>query len=353
MSIINPGLPHPQGGSGMQTAIGTASLVAPGNNANIAHRQHGILPSYMGRSADEARYCPNGLDTLEAGYIWLARVSGIREAGQAIINVSQGSIGAIRRRYPIVFKHPIAFIIQQTVDSLGQAYVPNAPLTTHDLRPFDGLWSVAMPDRVNLHVIGDVDVLLYEKICYFSNYYAVDEFRAYCRARGLKNGDLANFINMVRGLEGEHAIKNNTIAAREKLSRHTGARPNVNLQDLTVQHWNLPKHGNMGSVVVQDYSLLGIQVGVLRQPVGPYQEGPLTQLLKWCVANNRCNAKLSDVQKLLVEAGISPRVNAPYFVDPDAMMVQELLGEAAAYGKRIKSTFPPPVPQRNSRRGRT
>lgn len=265
--------------------------------------------------------CPDNIVNLEEAWRWLAEYENRRGPlfeFSATKTWRGTGIHCVSRK----IKQPIAGLMAITLADKSED--ATSYLVNQNGREFCAFKSVATPVNVDITLLKDVEITLFELMVYFPNHYKWRKYADRVVRSGMSAADITNFINMTRSLGGE-AIKNKSTINDHMYfeTEAAGGRKRVRIQrseeEMTTSHtvdgwgydvWEL-----------SDYPLLGLAHGLQTLPVGP-DAGPLTACIAWCRKNGRYHHMLSEVSELLKEIGIEPLIEPAEDGCPD----KEVLG---------------------------
>lgn len=282
-------LPWAENGS-----LDTASFLSPLGPPGVDNAIVSLSPPIA-----DAWDCPDNIVDLEDAIRWLG------ENEQRAKEKFEPTIGKTWRGTKIrltarKIKQPIASLIAFTLADKSN-YLMNQ--NRRDFCPFK---SMATPVHVDIKLLKDIEITLFEFLCYFPSHFRWRKGADRLVRSGLSASDITNLINMVRCLDGDSALSRaNIFDPLWNEYESSGNRKKVRIvrdehettTNYTTEDWTYTASD------VTDYPILGLAHGLKDLPVGP-DAGPLTALIRWCRENERYTAMLGDVPELLQEANI-------------------------------------------------
>ncbi|KAL5114864.1 hypothetical protein ACEQ8H_007241 [Pleosporales sp. CAS-2024a] len=288
----------------------------------------------------EARDCPDGIVDMTDAWRWLTE----KESDPtSIFTPSPGKswrgtgVYLTTRRY----KEPIPSIMGLAMANVTTACSPNTPvappyLINQNGRMFCPWRSVATPVQANITLLKDVEITLVELLSYFPSHYLWRKCADRLVGAGLTSGQMANFINWTRLLQGDatrssesinYQIGSEPASPGSSRKRVKIVRP-PHMATYTTEGWEYT------ASQLADYPLLGLTYGLKHVPQGA-DAGPLTAAIKWVREQGRFQTMLSQVPALLEEAGIQPLIEPGKEGDPDKEVIARFEDVLKADRKRV------------------
>jgi len=304
------------------TASPTLPTASGSGHQSITGHELLRVTSATGNVRPDVWDCPDNIVDLEEAWRWIAENEnrpGPSFEASATKTWRGTGIYCVTRK----IKQPIACLM--AIALADKSTNASSYLVNQNGREFCPLRSVSTPVSVDITLLKDVEITLFELMVYFPNHYRWREYADRFVRSGMSAADVTNFINMTRTLEGD-AIKNRgTIHAYMYFESETNGsgRKRVRIQrpeeetttSYTAEGWKYDVWE------LSDYPLLGLAHGLKCLPIGP-DAGPLTACIEWCRKNGRYTHMLSEVSDLLKEIEVEPLIETGEDGCPD----KEVLG---------------------------
>jgi hypothetical protein len=283
---------------------------------------------------DEACDCPDDIIDLEDGWRWMMQKE---RDPRSLFNKSPGKtwlksgVAMSKRKW----KQPIPSLIVQAMAVTEEGKTPF--LGKQNKREFCPIKSVVTPVSVDITLLGDVEFTLMEFLCYFPLHFIWSNGAERLSSADATKSEITYLINMTRGLSDTEGLTKGTVYRHVFFKNKTDAAADP---DQTASSASLPPPYSAASwthdaLDKTDYPLLGLAHGLRSLPSGP-DAGPLTALIVQCRANGRYQTMLSEVPRLLEEAGIEGVIDVGNG-EPDREVMPRHAEAIAEFRRRMKA----------------
>ena len=276
--------------------------------------------------------CPDDIVDLEDAWRWMTQKEQDPESPfeKSPGKTWQGSGITLTQRKK---KQPIPCLIAKALASKGENQT--AFLVKQNKRGFCPIKSVATPTSVDISLLGDVEFTLMELLCYFPLHSAWSKGAERLNSAGTQATAIANLINKTRGLSSAEGLSRRSISARLfGKKQDTAAPPDDSTPSSSPQSYSAGSWTYEGAEKT-DYPLLGLTHGLRELPSG-VDAGPLTALITKCRAEGRYETMLSEVPRLLEEAGIESLIDMGNG-EPDKEVISRHAKAVAEFRERVES----------------
>ncbi|KAH7359786.1 hypothetical protein BKA66DRAFT_573900 [Pyrenochaeta sp. MPI-SDFR-AT-0127] len=266
--------------------------------------------------AADAWDCPDSIVDLEDAWRWLAE-NEQRQHAEFEPTIGKTWRGTGIHRTTRKIKQPIASLMGLAL--INTSKNDNQYLVNQNGRDFCPFKSVATPIHVDVTLLKDVEITLFELLSYFPNHLHWRKGADRLVRAGLSASDISNLINMVRRLDGDALrIKGRIHDQLWYEYESPGSRKKIRVvrdeqektTSYTTEDWTYTV------CELTDYPILGLAHGLEQLPTGS-DAGPLTALIKWCRNNRKYETMLSHVPELLKVADISSLIEPSEVGCPD------------------------------------
>jgi hypothetical protein len=288
-------------------------------------------PSSELSTYNEACDCPDDIVDLEDAWRWMTQKE--QDPG-SLFQKTPGKTwkGSGLTISPRKWKQPIPSLIAQAMTCKEDG--KPAFLGKQNKRGFCPIKSVATPVSVDITLLSDVEFTLLEFLCYFPFHYAWSKGAERLSNAGTSATAIANLINKTRGLASTEGLNRGTVYENVFKKKKDTAAAAAAAAPTTPPHTYSAESWTHEGVEKTDYPLLGLTHGLRELPSG-IDAGPLTALIVQCRSEGRYETMLSEVPRLLEEAGIEGLIDMGDG-EPDKEVMPRHAEAVAEFRGRVK-----------------